>query len=70
MSGNFEGIIRPFQLPEFAPPRRAPDSQYIPNRNPILNPGANGSCKTMGGSFSLTETFYLIERPREEQQQQ
>jgi hypothetical protein len=70
MSGNLEGIIRPFQLPDFSPPRKAPDSQYTPIRNPILNCGANGSCKTMGGSFSLTQTYYMINRPKEEQQQQ
>ncbi len=70
MSGNLDGVIRPFQLPDFAPPDVAPDQQYVPNRNPILSVGAQGSCKTMAGSFSLTINFYMIKRPKEEVKQQ
>jgi len=67
MSGNFDGVVRPFQLPDFAPPQVAPDSQYIPNRNPVISVGAQGSCKTLGGSYSLTLTFYAVNKPKEEQ---
>ena len=70
MSGNFDGVIRPFQLPDFAPPQTAQAQQYIPNRNIVLSVGAQGSCKTLGGSFNLTITYYMIRRPKEEQQQQ
>jgi len=66
---NLDGVIRPFQLQDFAPSVPAPSSQYIPNRMPIINVGAQGSCKTMSGSFSLTVTFYMIKRPKEETQQ-
>jgi hypothetical protein len=66
MSGNFDGIIRPFQLPDFAPSQYSPDSQYIPNRNPIINVGAQGSVKTMSGSYDLTITYYMVKRPKEE----
>jgi hypothetical protein len=70
MSGNFEGVIRPFQLPDFTAPQVAPDQQYIPNRNPILSVGAQGSTKTLGGSFSLTITFYMKNKPKEKQKPQ
>jgi hypothetical protein len=66
MSGNFEGAIRPFQLPAFTPPQVAPDTQYIPNRNPIIAAGAQGSVKTLSGSYDLTITFYQIKKPKEE----
>ena len=66
MSGNFDGVIRPFQLPDFSPPAVAPDQQYIPNRNPVLTAGAQGSAKTMSGSFNLTITRYMIRKPKEE----
>lgn len=69
MSGNFDGVIRPFQLPDFAPPDIAPDQQYTPLNNPFLSVGAQGSVKTFGGSFSLTITYYMIKKPKEEQQQ-
>jgi hypothetical protein len=70
MSGSLDGVIRPFQLPEWAPSQYAPDSMYVPNRNPIISVGAQGSCKTMSGSFDLTITYYMINRPTEKQQQQ
>ena len=70
MSGNFSGIIRPFQLPDFSPPQIAQDSQYIPNRNPVIQVGAQGSLKTLGGHYSLTITWYDIKKPKEEQQGQ
>jgi hypothetical protein len=66
MSGNIEGFVRPFQLPDFAPPHTAQPQQYVPIRNVILSVGAQGSCKTLGGSFNLTETYYMIKRPKEE----
>jgi hypothetical protein len=69
MSGNFDGVIRPFQLPNFAPPQFSPASQYIPNRNPVITAGTQGSVKTLGGSYSLTITYYMIRRPKEETQQ-
>ncbi len=65
-----DGVIRPFQLPDFTPPDVAQDQQYIPNSNPILSVGAQGSCKTMSGAFSLTITFYMINKPKEKQQGQ
>jgi hypothetical protein len=70
MSQNFEGVIRPFQLPDFAPPVRSPDAQYQPIRPVLISVGANGSAKTMGGSFDLTVTYYMINKPKEEKQQQ
>jgi hypothetical protein len=66
MSGNFDGVIRPFQLPDFAPPERAQAQQYIPNRNAILSVGAQGSVKTLSGSFDLTITYYMVKTPKEE----
>ena len=69
MSGNVEGFVRPFQLPDFAPPQNAPSAQYTPIHNPILSVGAQGSCKTIGGSFNLTQTYYMINKPKEEKKQ-
>jgi hypothetical protein len=69
MSSNLEGVIRPFQLPDFAPPERAQAQQYIPNRNAILSVGAQGSVKTLGGSFDLTITYYMVRMPKEEKKQ-
>lgn len=68
MTQDFEGVVRPFQLPETTPPKRVPTSQVIGARNVIINPGAGGSVKTMNGAFSLTQTYYMIKRPKEKEQ--
>jgi hypothetical protein len=70
MSSNLDGVIRPFQLPDFTLPQVAQDQQYIPNRNPVLSVGAQGSTKTMAGAYSLTITYYMIKKPKEEKQSQ
>jgi len=70
MSGNLEGVVRPFQLPDFAPAVRAPDAMYQPIRPVLISVGNLGSAKTMGGSFSLTVTYYMINKPKEEVKQQ
>jgi len=65
MSSGLENIVRPFQTPDFTPPRVLPSGQIVSAKNVVINPGANGSVKSMSGSFDLTQTYYMIKRPTE-----
>ncbi len=65
MSG-FERVVRPFETGIVTPPREVPTAQVVKMKNVIINPGAGGTAKTMGGSYSLTITYYMINKPTEE----
>lgn len=63
----FEKIVRPFQLRDTSPPRPVPlASISTGNAEPvILKWGETGSTRTFHGSFSSTQTYYAIRRPKE-----
>lgn len=56
---RIETVIRPFATREVSTPQRS----LTPNQRPappvILQWGRSGRGKTMGGSYSLTVTYYL-----------
>jgi hypothetical protein len=70
VSQNLENVIRPFETGEVSPPSVVPTAQVVPVKNVIINPGRHGSTKTMSGSFSLTVTFYMKKKSKEETQAQ
>lgn len=56
---SFENIVRPFQLPDNAPPK-----QYVTAKQQAVPPvilyfGRSGGGKTMSGSFSTSVQYYL-----------
>ena len=60
-----ENIVRPFQLPNSAPPQ-----QYITARQPsrppiILYFGRSGSGRTFTETFSSQTTFYMDQKVKE-----
>lgn len=70
MSGGFEGLSRPFASPQTSLPSISPASQVVAVKNVIINVGRAGSVKTMSGSYSLTVTFYMKKKSKEETKQQ
>ncbi len=71
MSAGLEKIVRPFQTEDIGPPKPAPVAAPAEGtvRNMILNPGTNGQVKTFSGSYSITITYYYINKPKEKKQQ-
>lgn len=66
---TLERIVRPFQTGDFSPPKPAPSSDATSTAsNVIINPGKNGSVKTLSGSYNITITYYYIKKPKEKQQ--
>ncbi len=71
MTVGLEKIVRPFQTEDIGPPKPAPVAAPAEGtvRNMILNPGKNGQVKTFSGSYSITITYYYINKPKEVKQQ-
>jgi len=67
---TIEGLVRPFETGQVAPPSVVPTAQIVPAKNVIINPGRAGSVKVMSGSYDLTVTFYMKKKTREETQAQ
>jgi hypothetical protein len=61
-----ERVIRPFQSPDVAPPARpaSPPAGSSPELV-RLEVGKGGGLKQLGGSFSLTISFYMDQRVKE-----
>lgn len=58
---NFETVVRPFQLPNVAPPK-----QYIAAKQQSQPPvmlyfGRQGSGRTFNGSFSSQTSYYQVQ---------
>lgn len=70
MTLNLESVIRPFETTDISPPQKVPESQSVSAKNVVVNVGSGGSVKTMSGSYNLTITYYMVEQPKEKQQQQ
>lgn len=66
MTTQLEGVVRPFQTPDVAPPQNVPQSSAYAAKNVILNVGRAGSVKQMSGSYSLTVTYYMKKTATEE----
>ncbi len=64
---DLEKIVRPFQTEDIGPPKPVPVAAPAEGtvRNTIINPGKNGQVKTFSGSYSITITYYYIEKPKE-----
>lgn len=66
---TLERIVRPFQTGDVSPPKPVPSSDASStSSNVIINPGKNGSVKTLSGSYNITITYYYIKKPKEKQQ--
>ena len=69
MTGRLEDIVRPFETNVVTPPQTVPAAQVVSIKNTVINPGAQGSVKTMSGRYDLTITYYLDNKPTELQNQ-
>jgi hypothetical protein len=64
---TFEELVRPFQLPEVAPPKQGTEDlpQIVP---PVrLWVGTKGQGRVFKGSYSYEYTLYTIKYPAEQQ---
>lgn len=59
---SFEGFVRPFQLPNAAPPTRYVAAKQQSQPPIMLYFGRGGSGITIGGSFSKTVERYMDQK--------
>jgi len=69
---GFETFVRPFETSDIGPPKPAPVAPLSADsvRNVVVNPGKNGQVRTFSGSYSITITFYYVEKPKEKKKAQ
>lgn len=66
MSNALQGIIRPFQTGETSPPRMVPFATPTQVASLVkLRIGRSGSVKSFNGSYSASQTLYVVKLPRE-----
>jgi hypothetical protein len=69
MSNAVEGVVRPFQTPDYAPPRQYFNAGQIGVPNVIIRAGHNGGeGKTLNGTYSMKMTFYCAKYVNEQPQ--
>lgn len=63
---TIEKIVRPYRLPDFAPPRVVVTASDPQSADPVvLTYGKSWSVKTMNGSETLDVTFYAVKHMHE-----
>ena len=65
---GLEGVVRPFETGDIQPaktPSRGETTTADAPNNLVLEPGKGGNVKTLSGSFSVTITFYAVNKPKE-----
>jgi hypothetical protein len=69
VSNPVEGIVRPFQTPDYAPPRQYFNAGQIGVPNVIIRAGRNsgtGQGTTLHGSYTMHMTFYCAQYVNEQ----
>ncbi len=66
MSNPVEGIVRPFQTADYAPPRQYFNAGQVGVPPIIIRAGRKGVGKTLSGNYSYTATFYCAKYVNEQ----
>jgi hypothetical protein len=65
-----EHVIRPFQSPDVAPPTPPAPPPSSASTAPVrLEVGKGGGLKQLGGSLSITISFYMDQRVKEKKRE-
>lgn len=65
MAARFEKIVRPFETREVSSSHRILSAYTTEDRNIIATFGRGGSGKTLSGSLSFTQTYYMDKKYKE-----